>query len=191
MKVEDFDFELPQELIAQTPLLKRDQSRLMVVDRKTNRIEHKRFYQIIDYLEPGDTLVLNDTRVMPARLIGTKEITHATIEVLLLKQIDGDRWETLCKPAKRVKLDTVIQFGDGKLKARCVKILDEGRREFEMIHDGIFLEVLDALGEMPLPPYITEQLDNRERYQTVYSKLSVRQRRRRLAFISPLICWIN
>lgn len=171
MKVEDFDFELPEERIAQTPIEKRDHSRLMVLNREDGSIEHKRFYDIIDYLEPGDTLVLNDTRVMPARLIGTKEDTGATIEVLLLKQKEKDHWEALCKPAKRVKQGTVISFGNGELKAKCVKILEEGLREFELIYDGIFLEVLETLGQMPLPPYISEQLANRERYQTVFSKV--------------------
>ena len=171
MKVEDFDFELPEERIAQTPIEKRDHSRLMVLNREDGSIEHKRFYDIIDYLAPGDTLVLNDTRVMPARLIGTKEDTGATIEVLLLKQKEKDHWEALCKPAKRVKQGTVISFGNGELKAKCVKILEEGLREFELIYDGIFLEVLETLGQMPLPPYISEQLANRERYQTVFSKV--------------------
>ncbi|ERJ12752.1 tRNA preQ1(34) S-adenosylmethionine ribosyltransferase-isomerase QueA [Haloplasma contractile] len=170
MQVKDFDFELPQELIAQTPLEDRDQSRLLVLDKETGDITHKRFYDIIDFFEVGDTLVLNDTRVMPARLFGVKEDTGANIEILLLKQVEGDRWETLCKPAKRVKQGTVIEFGDGLLKAKCIETLDEGGRIFEFIYDGIFYEVLDELGEMPLPPYITEKLDDQERYQTVYSK---------------------
>ena len=171
MKVEDFDFELPEELIAQSPLDRRDHSRLMILNRKDGTIEHRRFYHLVDYLEPGDTLVLNDTRVIPARLIGVKEGTWATVEVLLLKEIQRDQWEALCKPAKRVKLGTVIRFGDGRLQARCVKVKDEGIRQFELIYQGRFLEVLDALGEMPLPPYITNRLDDRERYQTVYAKV--------------------
>jgi S-adenosylmethionine:tRNA ribosyltransferase-isomerase len=171
MRVEDFDFDLPEELIAQTPLQKRDHSRLMVLDRMTGEIEHKHFYDIYDYLQAGDTLVLNDTRVMPARLIGTKTETQASIEVLLLKQLGGDKWETLCKPAKRVKLNTVISFGDGSLKAKCIGLLEDGGRVFEFIYTGIFYEILDKLGQMPLPPYITEKLEDRERYQTVYSKV--------------------
>lgn len=171
MHVEDFDFYLPQELIAQTPLKERDTSKLLVVDKLTGKINHNHFYDIIDFLNEGDTLVLNDTKVMPARLLGVKEETQAHIEILLLTQKNNDRWETLCKPAKRVKKGTVISFGEGLLKAKCIEILDEGRRIFEFSYQGIFYEILDKLGEMPLPPYITEQLADQDRYQTVYSKV--------------------
>jgi S-adenosylmethionine:tRNA ribosyltransferase-isomerase len=170
MRVEDFDFHLPHHLIAQTPIKERDHSRLLVVDRKTGNLENKHFYDIIDYLNPCDTLVLNDTRVMPARLLGVKEKTLAHVEVLLLTQKDN-LWETLCKPAKRVKVGTIISFGEGLLKAKCLEEHEEGLRIFEFIYDGIFYEILDKLGEMPLPPYITEKLDDKERYQTVYSKV--------------------
>lgn len=169
MKVEDFDFYLPEQLIAQTPLENRAASRLMIVDRNTGEIEHKIFENIIDELHEGDCLVLNDTRVMPARLFGIKDGTGAHIEVLLLKQ-DGDIWETLVKPAKRVKVGTSITFGDGLLKAICLEELEHGGRKFRFEYDGIFYEILDQLGEMPLPPYIHEKLEDRERYQTVYSK---------------------
>ena len=170
MKVEDFDFHLPEELIAQTPLEDRTASRLMIVDRQTGEVEHSHFPQIVDELKKGDCLVLNDTRVMPARLFGEKEETGAHIEVLLLKQGNDDEWETLVKPAKRVKVGTEIIFGDGLLKATCTGELDHGGRMFKFSYDGIFYEILDQLGEMPLPPYIHEKLENRERYQTVYSK---------------------
>lgn len=172
MRVEDFDYFLPEHLIAQTPLEKRDASRLMVMNRRTGEIEHAHFYEIKDYLKPGDVLVLNDTKVMPARLIGEKEDTKATIEVLLLKQLAGDQWETLCKPAKRVKLGTIISFGAGKLRAKCVQVLEDGGRIFEFIYQGIFLEILEELGKMPLPPYITKTLEDRDRYQTVYAKVT-------------------
>ncbi|SOC36410.1 tRNA preQ1(34) S-adenosylmethionine ribosyltransferase-isomerase QueA [Ureibacillus acetophenoni] len=170
MKVEDFDFELPEELIAQTPLEDRTASRLMVVDRQTGEVEHHQFPHILDEIHEGDCLVLNDTRVMPARLFGTKEGTGAHIELLLLKQGQDDEWETLVKPAKRVKIGTEITFGNGLLKATCTGELDHGGRMFKFSYDGIFYEILDQLGEMPLPPYIHEKLDDRERYQTVYSK---------------------
>ena len=170
MQLEDFDYYLPEELIAQTPLQKRDSSKLLVLDRKTGSVEHKHFTDIIDYLNPGDTLVLNDTKVLPARLIGTKEETGAVIEVLLLKDIEGDTWEALTKPAKRVHVGTIVSFGDGLLKARCIEELDEGIRRFELIYDGILLEILDKLGTMPLPPYIHEKLEDQNRYQTVYAK---------------------
>ena len=169
MKVEDFDFYLPKELIAQTPLLKRDSSRLLVLDKKTGDIEHKYFTDIIDYLEAGDTLVLNDTKVIPARLVGEKEDTGAVIEVLMLKDEENDVWECLCKPAKRVKEGTIINFGD-KLKAECIYIGEEGIRKFKLIYEGILYEILDELGEMPLPPYIHEKLEDKDRYQTVYAK---------------------
>lgn len=170
MKLEDFDYYLPEELIAQTPLEKRDSSRLLVLDRKTKEYEDKHFYDIIDYLEEGDTLVLNDTKVLPARLIGEKEETKAIIEVLLLKNIEKDTWECLVKPARRIKVGTIVTFGNGKLKARCIKEADEGIRYFEFSYSGIFLEVLEELGTMPLPPYIHEKLKDQSRYQTVYAK---------------------
>lgn len=170
MKTEDFNYELPEELIAQTPLEHRDSSRLMVLDKKTGNIEHKHFYEIIDYLEEGDALVLNDTKVLPARLIGTKEQTDAVIEVLMLKDKGNNIWECLSKPAKRVKEGTIVSFGDGKLKARCVSIGEDGIRDFEFIYNGIFLEILESLGEMPLPPYIHEKLKDKDRYNTVYAK---------------------
>ncbi len=169
LSVDQFDFDLPETLIAQTPLDKRDTSKLMVLHKNDGHIEHRHFYDIIDYLHPGDVLVLNDTRVMPARLFGIKEATGAQVEVLLLHQNNGI-WECLVGNARVVKLDTVISFGEGKLKAKCVGIGEEGIRFFEMVHDGIFLEVLDELGLMPLPPYIKETLNEKERYQTVYSK---------------------
>ncbi|MEK5441690.1 tRNA preQ1(34) S-adenosylmethionine ribosyltransferase-isomerase QueA [Fredinandcohnia sp. FSL W7-1320] len=170
MKVELFDFDLPEELIAQTPLENREASRLMVVDKETGAITHTHFRSILSYLNKGDCLVLNDTRVLPARLYGVKEDTGAKVEVLLLKQKDGDNWETLVKPAKRVKEGTVLSFGDGRLKATCTSIGDHGGRMLNFHYEGIFYEVLEALGEMPLPPYIHEQLDDKERYQTVYAK---------------------
>ncbi|TAA69204.1 tRNA preQ1(34) S-adenosylmethionine ribosyltransferase-isomerase QueA [Planococcus salinarum] len=170
MNVNDFDFVLPEELIAQTPLLDRTSSRLLVMDRDTGQTSHKHFRDIIDYLHEGDTLVLNDTRVLPARLMGVKEDTGANIEVLLLKSIDGDVWETLVKPAKKVKVGTVVSFGEGLLRAECTGILDHGGRHFKMIYDGIFYEILDQLGEMPLPPYIREKLEDQDRYQTVFAK---------------------
>ena len=170
MKVEDFDYELPEELIAQTPLLKRDESRLLVLDKNTGEIEHKKFYDILDYLNPGDTLVLNNSKVLPARLFGTKEETGAVVEILLLKDLEKDKWETLVKPARRVKIGTIVSFGDGLLKAKCVYEGEEGIRHFEFIYEGIFLEILDKLGTMPLPPYIHEKLEDQSRYQTVYAK---------------------
>ena len=170
MKTSDFDFYLPEELIAQHPLEKRDYSRLMVLDKATGEIEHKHFYDVIEYLNSGDTLVLNNTRVMPARLIGEKSISGGKIEFLLLKRIEGDKWECLAKPGKRAKIGTEFTFGEGKLKCKVVDIVEEGNRIIEFSYDGIFEQVLDELGEMPLPPYITERLDDRERYQTVYSK---------------------
>lgn len=170
MKVEDFDYYLPEKLIAQTPLEKRDASRLMVLDKETGKIEHKHFYDIINYLEEGDTLVLNDTKVLPARLIGEKEETKAVIEILLLKNIAGDDWECLVKPARRIKVGTVVTFGMGKLKAKCIKEEPEGIRHFTLIYSGILMEILEQLGTMPLPPYIHEKLKDQSRYQTVYAK---------------------
>ena len=170
MKVEDFDFHLPEELIAQTPLLDRTASRLMVVNPQTKNIEHHNFSHIVNELQEGDCLILNDTRVLPARLMGTKEDTGANIELLLLKQTNDDEWETLVKPAKRVKEGTVVVFGDGVLKATCTGTLEHGGRTFKFEYDGIFYEILERLGEMPLPPYIREKLDDQERYQTVFAK---------------------
>ena len=170
MKTDDFDYELPEELIAQTPLEKRDSSRLLILDKKTGDIEHKHFSDIIDYLEKDDILVLNNTKVLPARLIVEKEETKAVIEILLLKNIKNDIWECLVKPARRIKVGTIVSFGDGLLKAKCIKELDEGIRHFELIYDGILYEILDKLGTMPLPPYIHEKLADQSRYQTVYAK---------------------
>ena len=169
MKTDDFDFYLPEELIAQTPLKKRDSSKLLVLDKKTGEIEHRHFSDIIEYLEPNDVLVMNNTKVIPARLYGVKEETNAVIEILMLKTTSDDCWECLAKPAKRVKVGTVISFGDGKLKAECISVGDEGIREFKLIYKGILYEILDALGEMPLPPYIHEKLEDKDRYQTVYA----------------------
>ena len=170
LNVQDFDFDLPEELIAQTPLLDRTSSRLLVMNKTTGNTEHRHFRDITEYLHKGDTLVLNDTRVLPARLMGVKEDTGANIELLLLKQIEDDVWETLVKPAKKVKVGTVVSFGEGFLRAECTGILDHGGRHFKMIYDGIFYEILDQLGEMPLPPYIREKLEDQGRYQTVFAK---------------------
>ena len=170
MNTEDFDYELPEELIAQTPLKVRDSSRLLVLNKETGEVEHKHFTDIIDYLEVGDTLVLNDTKVLPARLIGVKESTGAVIEILLLKNINDDNWECLVKPARRVKVGDIVSFGNGELKAKCTDIFDEGIRHFELIYKGILLEILEKLGTMPLPPYIHEKLEDQSRYQTVYAK---------------------
>ncbi|SDI93100.1 S-adenosylmethionine--tRNA ribosyltransferase-isomerase [Salimicrobium halophilum] len=170
MDINHYDFDLPEELIAQTPLKNRDASRLMVMDTKKREIEHRVFSDIREYIHPGDCLVLNDTKVLPARLYGVKEETGGKVEVLLLHQHEGDTWEVLMKPAKKVKEGTVLTFGDGRLKAVCTKELEHGGRLVEFSYEGIFLEVLESLGEMPLPPYITEQLEDRDRYQTVYAK---------------------
>lgn len=170
MNVKDFDFYLPEELIAQHPLEKRDTSRLMVLDKETGEIEHKVFHDIVEYLNPGDTLVLNNTRVMPARLIGEKEGTGGKIEFLLLKIVDKDQWECLAKPGKSARVGRKFIFGEGKLSAEVIEVKENGNRIVEFHYDGIFEEVLDSLGEMPLPPYIHERLEDRERYQTVYSK---------------------
>ena len=170
MKVSDFDYPLDESLIAQTPLLKRDESRLMVLNIKSGEISHKKFYDIIDYLEEGDALVLNDTKVIPARLIGEKEETGAVIEVLLLNDKGDNTWTTLAKPAKRIKVGTIVTFGNGELKAECLKVEEDGIREFKLIYDGILMEILDKLGSMPLPPYIHEKLEEKDLYQTVYAK---------------------
>lgn len=166
----DYYFDLPEELIAQDPLLKRSDSRLMVLDRETGEVEHRNFFNIKEYLKPGDCLVLNNTKVIPARLYGKRKDTGAVIEVLLLKRVDGNRWETLVKPGKKARIGQVIEFGEGLLSATVVDILEEGNRLIEFSYEGIFEEILDKLGEMPLPPYITHKLQDRNRYQTVYAK---------------------
>ena len=170
MRLEEFDYNLPEELIAQTPIKQRDASRLMVLDKKNGEIEHKHFYDIIDYLNKGDTLVLNDTKVLPARLIGEKVSTKAVIEVLLLKNKEKDTWECLVKPARRIHVGDIVSFGDGLLKLTCTEVKDEGIRVFNASYEGIFYELLDKLGTMPLPPYIHEKLEDKDRYQTVYAK---------------------
>lgn len=170
MKLEEFDYNLPQELIAQRPLEVRDSSRLMLLNKNTGAIEHKVFRNIIDYLNKGDCLVLNDTRVIPARLIGSKKDTGGKMEFLLLKRIDKDTWQTLVKPGKRAHVGSEFIFGDGKLKATITDISDEGSRIVKFTYEGIFEEILDELGQMPLPPYIKEKLQDKERYQTVYSR---------------------
>ena len=169
MKLSDFDYELPSELIAQTPIKTRDQSRLMVLDKKTGEYTHKHFYDIINELQKGDVLVLNDTKVIPARLIGTKEETGAVIELLLLKDLGNNIWECLSRPAKRLKVGTTIIFSD-KLKAKVVEKKDEGLVHVKLLYKGILMEILDELGSMPLPPYIHEKLEDKNRYQTVYAK---------------------
>ena len=169
MKTDDFDYDLPKELIAQTPLLKRDESRLLVLDKNTGEVTHKKFYDVIDFLNPGDALVINDTKVIPARIIGEKENTGAVIELLLLKDL-GDSWECLAKPQKRLKVGTIISFGNGLLKAKVTSIKDEGITIVKLIYEGILMEILERLGTMPLPPYIHEKLENQDMYQTVYAK---------------------
>ncbi|EST56542.1 S-adenosylmethionine tRNA ribosyltransferase [Brevibacillus panacihumi W25] len=170
MDVQQFDFELPEHLIAQHPLADRTASRLLVLHKETGNILHQRFTNLIDHLVPGDVLVLNDSRVLPARLIGEKEGTGAKIEVLLLKSLGEDRWETLVKPGKRVKPGTVVVFGDGLLRCICEESTDMGGRIVRFSYEGIFYEILERLGTMPLPPYIHEQLEDQERYQTVYAR---------------------
>ena len=170
MKTDDFNFDLPERLIAQTPLEKRDNSKLLILDKKTGEMEHESFNNIINYLNEGDVLVLNDTKVMPARLYGMKEDTNASIEILLLKEIKKDTWECLTRPAKRIHVGSVISFGNGLLKAECTEIKEEGIRVFKLLYNGILYEILDKLGEMPLPPYIHEKLKDKDRYQTVYAK---------------------
>jgi S-adenosylmethionine:tRNA ribosyltransferase-isomerase len=170
LQLKDFDFDLPEGLIAQHPAEKRDECRLMVLNKDKGEIEHKVFKDIIDYLNPGDCLVLNDTRVIPARLIGAKEGSGGKIELLLLKRIDKDTWETLVKPGKKAKVGARFEFGDGILKAEVKEVAEEGNRIIKFEYKGIFEEILDELGQMPLPPYITEKLKDKEQYQTVYSK---------------------
>ena len=170
MKTDDFDFDLDESLIAQHPIKNRDESRLMVMDRSSGEISHKKFYDIIDFLNPGDVLVLNDTRVIPARLFGNRPGKDEKIEVLLVQRGDDDVWETLVKPGKKMKLGSKISFGNGLLKGEVVDINEEGNRFVKFYYEGIFEEILDELGNMPLPPYITEKLEDKERYQTVYAK---------------------
>ncbi|MFQ3542652.1 tRNA preQ1(34) S-adenosylmethionine ribosyltransferase-isomerase QueA [Halobacillus rhizosphaerae] len=170
MDINQYDFELPEELIAQVPLLDRSSSRLMVLNRQEKEISHRKFNEVQEFLNPGDCLVLNDTKVLPARLYGAKQDTGGKVEVLLLHQEADDVWEVLVKPAKKIKVGTRIEFGGGKLIAECTEIQEHGGRKVQFYYDGIFLEVLESLGEMPLPPYIKEQLSDRERYQTVYAK---------------------
>ncbi len=170
MKVDLFDFFLPEHLIAQTPLKQRDESKLLVLDKNSGKIVHQKFGQIVDFIEKDDVLVVNNSRVIPARLFGLKKETGATIELLLLHQKENDTWECLVKPAKRIKVGTVVSFGDGLLEAKCTVKKDDGICQFQMKYEGVFLQILDKLGEMPLPPYIKEKLDDKERYQTVYAK---------------------
>ena len=170
MLLSEYDYELPEELIAQTPLEKRDSSRLLIMDKSTGDLVHEHFNNIIDYLTFGDVLVLNDTKVIPARLIGVKEETGAVIEILLLKDLGNNKWECLSKPAKRLKIDTIVSFGNGELKAKVIEKYDEGLVHIELLFDGILMEILDRLGTMPLPPYIHEKLKDQSRYQTVYAK---------------------
>ena len=170
MKTSDFYFDLPQELIAQDPLEDRSSSRLLVLDRETGKTEHRIFKDVIDYLNPGDCLVVNNTKVIPARLFGSKEGTEARIEILLLKRKENDVWETLVKPGKKAKPGTRISFGDGLLTGEVIDVVEEGNRLIKFTYDGIFEEILDQLGQMPLPPYITHQLKDKNRYQTVYAK---------------------
>ena len=170
MNVKDYDYDLPEELIAQDPLEDRSSSRLMVLDRQTGDVEHRHFTDILEYLHPGDCLVVNNTKVIPARLVGVKEDTQAKIEVLLLHRKENDIWETLVKPGKKAKPGTKLVFGDGLLTAEVVDVVEEGNRLIQFHYDGIFEEILDQLGQMPLPPYITHQLKDKNRYQTVYAK---------------------
>lgn len=170
MTTNDFDFELPEELIAQHPQKNRDESNLMIIDKITGEIEHKKFNNIIDMLNDNDVLVLNNTKVLPARLIGVKEETNAVIEVLLLENENENIWKALVKPQKRIKEKTIINFGEGKLKLECIEKLEEGICKFKLIYDGLLYEILDELGTMPIPPYITEKLEDKNSYQTVYAK---------------------
>lgn len=172
MKTSDFFYELPEELIAQDPLEDRTASRLLVLDKKTDKLEHKIFSDVIDYLNQGDCLVINNTRVIPARLIGEKEGTGGKVEILLLKRLKNDIWETLVKPGKKLRPGARVTFGDGRLKAEIMEIAEEGNRLVKFYYEGIFEEILDSLGEMPLPPYITHKLEDKEMYQTVYAKFN-------------------
>lgn len=170
MKTSDFYYDLPEELIAQTPLEPRDSSRLMILHKKTGEIEHRHFYDILDYLNEGDCLIMNDSRVLPARIYGVKDETNANVEFLLLNCIEGKKWEALAKPGKRAKIGTSFSFGDGLMHCKVIDILDDGNRILEFECEGSFYENLDKLGQMPLPPYIHEKLKDKERYQTVYSR---------------------
>lgn len=170
MKTSDFYYDLPEELIAQTPLEPRDSSRLMVLHKKTGEIEHRHFYDILDYLNEGDCLIMNDSRVLPARIYGVKDETNANVEFLLLNCVEGKKWEALAKPGKRAKIGTSFSFGDGLMHCKVIDILDDGNRILEFECEGSFYENLDKLGQMPLPPYIHEKLKDKERYQTVYSR---------------------
>ena len=172
MDINEFDYDLPEELIAQTPLEKRDSSKLLILNKNNGELVHEHFSNIIDYLKKGDVLVLNDTKVIPARLIGVKEETQASIELLLLKDLGDDTWECLSKPAKRLKVGTIISFGDGLLKAEVTEKYDEGLTHVRLLYKGILMEILDKLGTMPLPPYIHQKLKDQNRYQTVYAKVS-------------------
>ncbi len=169
MKTSDFYYELPKELIAQTPVEPRDSSRLLVLDRRDGSVEHRHFYDIIDYLREGDLIVANDSRVLPARIFGVKDGTGARVEFLLLKQISGNRWETLCKPGKKAREGASFTFGDGLLRAKVAEVRDDGNRVVDFDCDESFFATLDKIGQMPLPPYITAELQDKERYQTVYS----------------------
>ena len=169
MKTSDFYYDLPEELIAQTPLQKRDTSRLLVLDRESGQIAHKHFYDILDYLQPGDCLVMNDSRVLPARLLGHRP-TGGAVEVLLLRDLGDKKWECLCKPGRKMQVGNKVIFGNGELSATVVEVQETGNRVVEFHYEGIFLEVLERLGKMPLPPYIKEELEDQERYQTVYSR---------------------
>ena len=169
MKTSDFWYDLPEELIAQTPLMQRDTSRLLVLDRSSGQVTHKHFYDIIDYLQPGDCLVMNDSRVLPARLLGHRP-TGGAVEVLLLRDLGDKKWECLCKPGRKMQVGSTVIFGDGMLTATVTAVQEDGNRVVEFQYEGIFLEVLERLGKMPLPPYIKAELQDQERYQTVYSK---------------------
>ena len=170
MKTSDFDFNLPEELIAQTPILNRSESKLLILDKETGNITHEKFYNIINYLDSNDVLVMNNTKVIPARIYGIKESTGAKIELLMLKNIKDDLYECLVKPARRIHVGDVVNFADGLLRVKCVETFTEGICHFEFIYDGVLLEILDVIGSMPLPPYIHEKLDDKDRYQTVYAK---------------------
>lgn len=172
MNIEEFNYYLPEALIAQTPLKDRDTSRLLYLNRQTGDVKDLHFKDVVSFFEPGDTLVLNDTKVMPARLFGVKTETNAKVEMLMLTNIEGDDWEVLLKPAKRIKVGQSISFGNDKIIATCIKELDQGGRIMRLTYEGILQERLDELGEMPLPPYIKERLDDQDRYQTVYAKAS-------------------
>lgn len=171
MNINEYDYDLPEKFIAQTPLLKRDESKLMIVDKNAGNLKHETFKNIIDYINPGDVLVLNDTKVLPARIFGVKEETEAKMEVLLLKEVEEDTWDCLVKPGKRMKVGTIVKYGDN-LTSECLEILDDGLYRLKFSYSGIFIEILESIGAMPLPPYIHEELKENDRYQTVYAKTS-------------------